>query len=539
MKTFKLAKFLFSILAIGCTSIFSNVNAQQNVSISDVSATPDASSVLDISSTSKGLLIPRVALTATNLASPITLPATSMMVYNTATAGVSPNNVIPGYYYNSGTPTVPNWTRLANGPTNGTEWKLLGNSGTDANTNFLGTIDAVDLVFRTNNTEKVRIMSGGNVGIGTATPYAKLNVAGNGTALSGNGIIIGTIGASLNTNVAIGAETGRFELAFAGYRDVEPNQIGAKIVSIRRNNFQANSALIQSSDLAFFTGSGSTGGSTSNFQDITSERMRIEGTTGNVGVGTSTPAVRLAVNGAGTDVYATDAWIENNMHVQGNETLTQGGRGRMRVGTAWNYMGLYTDASSTGTASDLVLGASSGLVRIGCNGCGQNFKVSGLEGTNTQPVYATSNGVLTRTPPAGQVLNVVMVNGGNLGTNVTVNSTTWTTVITTTYTPVSNNSFLIIECSIDYQIGGTSSDQWRSQITVDGTQAGMCYQYWNNGNGGGTRGSVLFPLMGRYENSSTSTKTINAQAARVLSDDNGTFYRYLASTWIKITEVQK
>lgn len=399
MKIFKTTKFILSIVAIVCASIFSNLSAQQNVSISDVNGvTPDASSVLDVSSTSKGLLIPRVALTATNSASPITLPATSMMVYNTATAGVSPNNVIPGYYYNAGTPTVPDWARFYAGSAAGTEWKLLGNAGTVANTNFLGTTDAIDLVFRTNNTEKVRIMSDGNVGIGTATPYAKLNVAGNGTVLSGNGIIIGTIGASLNTNVAIGAETGRFELAFAGYRDVEPNQIGAKIVSIRRNNYQANSALIQSSDLAFFTGTGSTGGNTTNFLDPTTEKMRID-FNGNVGIGTTTPAVKLAVNGSGVNYYNTDAWIENNMHVQGNETLTQGGRGRMRVGTAWNYIGLYSELSSSGVANDLVLGASSALVRVGPAAGGQNLRVSGLEGTGTRPVFADANGTLVTNVP--------------------------------------------------------------------------------------------------------------------------------------------
>lgn len=168
MKIFKTTKFILSIVAIGFASFFSNLSAQQNVSISDVSSTPDASSVLDISSTSKGLLIPRVALTATNSASPITLPATSMMVYNTATAGVSPNNVIPGYHYNAGTPTVPDWARFYAGSAAGTEWKLLGNAVTDANTNFLGTIDAVDLVFRTSNLQRASINSIGNMGVGVA-----------------------------------------------------------------------------------------------------------------------------------------------------------------------------------------------------------------------------------------------------------------------------------------------------------------------------------------------------------------------------------
>jgi hypothetical protein len=146
--------------------VFQKSNAQQNVSISDLSTTPDASSVLDVSSTTKGLLIPRVALAATNTGTPITLPATSMLIYNTATAGLSPNNVIPGYYYNAGTPAAPNWLRVYAGSAAGTEWKLLGNSGTDANTNFLGTIDAVDLVFRTSNLQRARINSVGNMGIG-------------------------------------------------------------------------------------------------------------------------------------------------------------------------------------------------------------------------------------------------------------------------------------------------------------------------------------------------------------------------------------
>ncbi|NBR14124.1 MAG: hypothetical protein EBU01_06010, partial [Crocinitomicaceae bacterium] len=501
--------------------------------------------------------------------------ATSMLVYNTATAGVSPNNVIPGYYYNAGTPAAPNWLRVYAGTAAGTEWKLLGNVGTAPATNFIGTTDAVDLVFRTNNTEKVRIMSGGNVGIGTASPAYRLDLA-NGTFGFGSSNVRTETRDNAGLQGNAGAQSGFFETAGptnypAGASswwhliDVRhsnnSNNYALQIAGsffdqnlyFRKTNNSATTAWSQlittNSNLAWLTTGNAGTVASSNFIGTTDaidfvvrtnnvERMRVL-SGGNVGINTNTPSVPLAVNGSGVNVYATDAWIENNMHVQGNETLTQGGRGRMRVGTAWNYMGLYTDASSTGAASDLVLGASSGLVRIGCNGCGQNFKVSGLEGTTTQPVYATSNGVLTRTPPAGQVLNVVMVNGGNMGTNVTVNSTTFTTVITTTYTPVSNNSFLIVECSIDYQIGGTNTDSWVSRITVDGTQAGMCYQYWNNGSGGGTRGGVLFPLMGRYENSSTTTKTINAQAARSSSDDNGTFYRYSASTWIKITEVQK
>ncbi len=61
--------------------------------------TPDASAKLDVTATNKGFLPPRVALTATNAASPIATPANGLMVFNTVTAGVSPFQVVPGYYY--------------------------------------------------------------------------------------------------------------------------------------------------------------------------------------------------------------------------------------------------------------------------------------------------------------------------------------------------------------------------------------------------------------------------------------------------------
>ena len=171
----------------------------QNIGINATGATPAASAMLDITATDKGLLIPRVALTSAAAAGPIAAPATSLLVYNTATAGAAPNNVTPGFYYWSGTAWVPLATSstLAN-----KTWGLTGNAGTSATTNFLGTTDAVDLVVRTSNTEQLRVTSTGNLGVGTTTPQATLDVDGTvklgtaGTAL--NGIIRTT--ATVNDN---------------------------------------------------------------------------------------------------------------------------------------------------------------------------------------------------------------------------------------------------------------------------------------------------------------------------------------------------
>lgn len=48
--------------------------------------TPHASSMLDITATDKGLLIPRIAIPNLNAAAPVTTPATSLVVYNTNAA---------------------------------------------------------------------------------------------------------------------------------------------------------------------------------------------------------------------------------------------------------------------------------------------------------------------------------------------------------------------------------------------------------------------------------------------------------------------
>jgi hypothetical protein len=88
-------RFMKKILFIIC--FFSGVAVFAQTGIGTTS--PDASARLEVSATNKGFLPPRVALTATNSASPITSPATGLLVYNTATAGTSPNNVVPGYYF--------------------------------------------------------------------------------------------------------------------------------------------------------------------------------------------------------------------------------------------------------------------------------------------------------------------------------------------------------------------------------------------------------------------------------------------------------
>ncbi|MDP4199655.1 MAG: hypothetical protein Q8922_03530 [Bacteroidota bacterium] len=133
------------------TFVFS-VRAQGNVGIGTTS--PDPSALLDLTSTSKGLLVPRMSEAQKN---GIASPATGLLIFetDTATTGAYAGQAPTFWYYNGSS-----WIPFLGGG-----WLLLGNSGTNPTGNFIGTKDSVDWVIRTNDTERVRIYSGGNMGL--------------------------------------------------------------------------------------------------------------------------------------------------------------------------------------------------------------------------------------------------------------------------------------------------------------------------------------------------------------------------------------
>jgi len=159
-KTRHIAKVAFGmLLATSCNTASAQTN---NVGIGTNS--PDASAILELQATDKGILIPR---TDTNL---VIAPATGLLIYETA------DNTF--YYFDgtywvafgSGTPGPPG----ADGALNA--WSLTGNSGTSPPTNFIGTTDANDWVIQTNGSERVRVMSGGRIGVNMSAPVYQLDV---------------------------------------------------------------------------------------------------------------------------------------------------------------------------------------------------------------------------------------------------------------------------------------------------------------------------------------------------------------------------
>lgn len=117
-------------------------NAQQNIGIG--TSNPHSSAVLDVRSTNKGLLLPRVSLINDSDVVTISSPLKSLIIYNTNTLLADGE----GYYFWNGN----KWNKLAtrNNIDNLT-WGIQGNAGTSPNSDFIGTTDNRPLVFKTNN----------------------------------------------------------------------------------------------------------------------------------------------------------------------------------------------------------------------------------------------------------------------------------------------------------------------------------------------------------------------------------------------------
>jgi hypothetical protein len=145
----------------------------QQTAINNDGSFANALSILDIntSTRNKGVLLPRITTAQMNAITGT--PAQGLLVYNTT------ENM---FYYNNSSTATANWVPiLSSAVGTGTGvggWALTGNAGTNATINFLGTTDATDLLIKSGGNapanQRMRILSSGNVAIGTLTNPAYL-----------------------------------------------------------------------------------------------------------------------------------------------------------------------------------------------------------------------------------------------------------------------------------------------------------------------------------------------------------------------------
>ncbi len=368
----------------------SNLNGSMGIDNTGVTSAgfPNPCSLLDLSSTTKGFLPPRMSV-GQELAMCGGVPPEGMLVYNTTSHSFDMYN---------GTA----WVSAGGGGGATTGWALVGNSGTNPVTNFLGTIDGQDLVIRTTNSERLRVLATGNVGIGDPSPASLLTV-GNGDKFQVNstGDVVALKGVSYSwplanaTGVLTNNGTGTLTWAVAS------SATGWNITGNNGTDPETNFlGTIDGKDLVVRT--------------TNSERLRVLAT-GNFGVGVQSPASlfsvgalsKFQVNSSG-DLVAIKgvSYLWPGANAAG--VLTNNGTGTLSwtapvVVNAWNLVGnsgtntLTNFLGTTDARPMLIRTTNAERVRVtatGNVGIGDSTPVSLLTVGNGDKFQVNTNGNL-------------------------------------------------------------------------------------------------------------------------------------------------
>jgi trimeric autotransporter adhesin len=291
------ASILFAIL------INFSVKAQVGIG----TTTPHPSALLELTSGSKGLLLPRVALQSSADGTTVPAPANSLLVYNTA----AQNDVLPGFYYWQGS-----WMPLLASSSTGANWSLNGNTVTSGQ--FLGTVNFAPFNLKVNNQLAARVHPNGGLALGFnaaandsnslalgsgATATASTEATAVGFAANAQAFQATAIGhhatASGNNAMAAG-----YMATASGFQSLAMGQ-GS---SASQNNttavgYSSTASAYQSA--AFGTEASASGQSATaiGFQATATQANSVilgssSNTSNKVGIGTNTPDERLHVNGS-------------------------------------------------------------------------------------------------------------------------------------------------------------------------------------------------------------------------------------------------
>lgn len=317
-------------LSVGALISIFFVHAQ-NVAINSTGALPDPSAGLDVSYTNKGVLIPRVSLTAVNNPAPITSPANALLVYNTnasVTGGCG-----AGYYYWNGTQWICFLSSPGSSGGSSFAWLTNGNSGTNSAVNFIGTTDNQNLVIKTNGFERARFLNGvangGGMEIGSINP------------VNGRGLLV--VGGGTNVHTAVFKNANGYGIALGATSNAPLNTVGS--IQAFDNTGTSPAPLVLQTAMSGTASAVCIGTVAPLFGGV---KTHIEGTANGIGLYAHVPSgagISGETNGSGSGNNAVEGYAWNS----GSSSLTTGLLG---YSDGLNGNGVYGECSN-GTAYPL------------------------------------------------------------------------------------------------------------------------------------------------------------------------------------------